>query len=217
MVVFAALALFAILLGIGNTQQFTALGGVPVSCDTWETAATGGTISDRAAVTIYSETGDKLATTPLERYRTHDGQCVLKFSVDVDAGHKLAILSSIAFGTQVNFDAVEIEGIERVSIDDINRAADMGYRIKLLGVAQMTARGLEQRMSPCLVPCDSPLGQLEGGTNMVVIEGDAVGQIVLRGAGAGEGPTASAVLSDRRRAATGSGCSAASSWAIPGA
>ncbi|MDO5647270.1 homoserine dehydrogenase [Paracoccus sp. (in: a-proteobacteria)] len=114
----------------------------------------------------------------------------------IDAGHKLAILSSIAFGTQVNFDAVEIEGIERVSIDDIRRAADLGYRIKLLGVAQMTARGLEQRMSPCLVPADSPLGQLAGGTNMVVVEGDQVGQIVLRGAGAGEGPTASAVLSD---------------------
>lgn len=114
----------------------------------------------------------------------------------IDASHKLAILSSIAFGTRVAFDGVEIEGIERVSIDDINRAADMGYRIKLLGVAQMTARGLEQRMSPCLVPADSPLGQLEGGTNMVVIEGDAVGQIVLRGAGAGEGPTASAVMSD---------------------
>lgn len=114
----------------------------------------------------------------------------------IDAGHKLALLSSIAFGTQVNFDAVEIEGIERVSIDDIRLAAGMGYRIKLLGVAQMTARGLEQRMSPCLVPADSPLGQLQGGTNMVVIEGDAVGQIVLRGAGAGEGPTASAVLSD---------------------
>jgi homoserine dehydrogenase len=72
----------------------------------------------------------------------------------------------------------------------------MGYRIKLLGVAQMTGRGLEQRMSPCLVPANSPLGQLEGGTNMVVIEGDAVGQIVLRGAGAGEGPTASAVMGD---------------------
>lgn len=114
----------------------------------------------------------------------------------IDAGHKLAILSAIAFGTQMNFDAVEIEGIERVSIDDIRRAADMGYRIKLLGVAQMTARGLEQRMSPCLVPADSPLGQLMGGTNMVVIEGDSVGQIVLRGAGAGEGPTASAVMSD---------------------
>lgn len=114
----------------------------------------------------------------------------------IDASHKLAILATLAFGTRVAFDGVEIEGIERVSIDDINRAADMGYRIKLLGVAQMTGRGLEQRMSPCLVPCDSPLGQLEGGTNMMVIEGDAVGQIVLRGAGAGEGPTASAVMSD---------------------
>ena len=114
----------------------------------------------------------------------------------IDAGHKLAILSSIAFGTQVSFGDVELEGIERISIDDIRRASDMGYRIKLLGIAQMTARGLEQRMSPCLVPADSPLGQLVGGTNMVVIEGDAVGQIVLRGAGAGEGPTASAVLSD---------------------
>ncbi len=72
----------------------------------------------------------------------------------------------------------------------------MGYKIKLLGVAQMTGRGLEQRMQPCLVPDTSPLGQLSGGTNMIVLEGDAVGQIVLRGAGAGAGPTASAVLAD---------------------
>ncbi len=72
----------------------------------------------------------------------------------------------------------------------------MGYKIKLLGVAQMTGRGLEQRMQPCLVPDTSPLGQLSGGTNMVVLEGDAVGQIVLRGPGAGEGPTASAVMAD---------------------
>ncbi|WP_456386901.1 homoserine dehydrogenase [Profundibacter sp.] len=114
----------------------------------------------------------------------------------IDAGHKLALLASIAFGTQVSFDDVELEGITRITIDDIEQAADMGYRIKLLGVAQMTGRGLEQRMSPCLVPANSPLGQLEGGTNMVVLEGDHVGQIVLRGAGAGEGPTASAVMSD---------------------
>ncbi|MCF2871907.1 homoserine dehydrogenase [Octadecabacter sp. G9-8] len=114
----------------------------------------------------------------------------------IDAGHKLALLSSVAFGTQVDFDAVELEGIQNITLEDIDAAADMGYRIKLLGVAQMTGRGLEQRMSPCLVPAQSPLGQLEGGTNMVVIEGDAVGQIVLRGAGAGMGPTASAVLSD---------------------
>ncbi len=114
----------------------------------------------------------------------------------IDAGHKLALLAAIAFGTRVNFGAVAIEGIERITIADIRQAADMGYRIKLLGVAQRTGRGLECRMSPCLVPARSPLGQLEAAMNMVVLEGDAAGQIVLRGAGAGEGPTASAVMSD---------------------
>ena len=114
----------------------------------------------------------------------------------IDAGHNLSLLAAIAFGAKVSFDAVELEGIGAISIDDITLAADMGYRIKLLGVAQMTGRGLEQRMTPCLVPADSPLGQLQGGTNMVVLEGDAVGQIVLRGPGAGQGPTASAVMAD---------------------
>ncbi len=114
----------------------------------------------------------------------------------IDAGHKLALLAAIAFGSQVNFGAMQIEGIERITIEDIGQAADMGYRIKLLGVAQRTGRGLECRMTPCLVPATSALGQLENATNMVVLEGDAVGQIILRGAGAGEGPTASAVMSD---------------------
>ncbi|MEQ9260945.1 MAG: homoserine dehydrogenase [Roseovarius sp.] len=114
----------------------------------------------------------------------------------IDAGHKLALLAAIAFGTQVDFGAVELEGIQKVTIADIRHADDLGYRIKLLGVARMTGRGLEQRMSPCLVPKRSPLGQLEGGTNMVVLEGDQVEQIVLRGPGAGEGPTASAVMGD---------------------
>ena len=114
----------------------------------------------------------------------------------IDAGHKLSLLAAIAFGTKVSFDAVELEGIGKISIEDIRHAADLGFRIKLLGVAQVTGRGLEQRMTPCLVPADSPLGQLQGGTNMVVLEGDSVGQIVLRGAGAGEGPTASAVMAD---------------------
>ena len=114
----------------------------------------------------------------------------------IDAGHKLALLAAIAFGTRVDFGAVALEGIERITIDDIRHADHLGYRIKLLGVAQMTGRGLEQRMSPCLVPKHSPLGQLEGGTNMVVLEGDQVEQIVLRGPGAGEGPTASAVMGD---------------------
>lgn len=114
----------------------------------------------------------------------------------IDAGHKLSLLAAIAFGTRVSFDKVELEGIGNVSIDDIRMADDMGYHIKLLGVAQMTGRGLEQRMTPCLVPAESPLGQLQGGTNMVVLEGDSVGQIVMRGPGAGQGPTASAVMGD---------------------
>lgn len=114
----------------------------------------------------------------------------------IDAGHKLSLLASIAFGTKVAFDKVELEGIGNVSIEDIELADDMGYHIKLLGVAQLTGRGLEQRMTPCLVPAESPLGQLQGGTNMVVLEGDSVGQIVMRGPGAGMGPTASAVMAD---------------------
>jgi homoserine dehydrogenase len=114
----------------------------------------------------------------------------------IDAGHKLALLAAIAFGTKVNFAGVHLQGIERITIEDIHHAADLGFRIKLLGVCQMTGRGLEQRMSPCLVPASSPLGQLEGGTNMVVLEGDNVEQIVLRGPGAGMGPTASAVMGD---------------------
>ena len=114
----------------------------------------------------------------------------------IDAAHKLTLLSAMAFGTRPDFEAINLGGIERISIEDIRAAADLGLRIKLLGVAQMTGRGLEQSMTPCLVPADSPLGQLKGGTNMIVIEGDAVEQIILRGPGAGEGPTASAVIGD---------------------
>ena len=114
----------------------------------------------------------------------------------IDAGHKLAILSAIAFGTQIDFGGVSLEGIERVSIADIEHAAELGYRIRLLGLAHPNPDGLRQSMQPCLVPAMSPLGQLDGAANMVVVTGDPVGQIVLQGAGAGEGPTASAVMGD---------------------
>ena len=92
--------------------------------------------------------------------------------------------------------AISVEGIERVSLADIEHAAELGYRIRLLGVAQMTEEGLEARMQPCLVPAGSPPGQLTGVTNMVVVEGDFVGRIVLSGPGAGAGPTASAIVGD---------------------
>jgi homoserine dehydrogenase len=114
----------------------------------------------------------------------------------IDAAQKLALLAATAFGARVDIDGVCVEGIERVSLTDIEHAADMGYRIKLLGVARMTDAGLEARMQPCLVPASSPLGQLDGVTNMVIIEGDFSGQIVSSGPGAGEGPTASAILGD---------------------
>ncbi|NNU81217.1 homoserine dehydrogenase [Halovulum dunhuangense] len=113
-----------------------------------------------------------------------------------DAAQKLALLSATAFGTEVDYDAIQIEGIERVTLTDIRHAREMGYAIKLLGVAALTPDGVEQRMQPCLVPDHSPLGQLEGVTNMVVLEGDFIGRTVYQGPGAGAGPTASAVMAD---------------------
>lgn len=114
----------------------------------------------------------------------------------IDAAHKLALLAALAFGAQVDFGGVQIEGIERVTAADIVQARDMGFRIRLLGVARMTEDGLEQRMTPCLVPAESSLGRLTGVTNAVVVEGDFVGGCVFQGPGAGAGPTASAVMAD---------------------
>ena len=114
----------------------------------------------------------------------------------IDAAQKLALLAAIAFGTRVDFAGMSVEGIERVSLADIEHAAELGYRIKLLGVARLSPAGLEARMQPCLVPAGSPIGQLDGVTNMVVIEGDFVGRIVMSGPGAGAGPTASAIIGD---------------------
>ncbi len=114
----------------------------------------------------------------------------------IDAAQKLAILAALAFGTRVDLDVVAVEGIDRVSLTDIEQAADLGYRIKLLCVARITPDGVEARTQPCLVPSLSPLGALEGVTNMVVVEGDFIGQTIYRGPGAGAGPTASAILGD---------------------
>ncbi|MEO1551765.1 MAG: homoserine dehydrogenase, partial [Pseudomonadota bacterium] len=113
-----------------------------------------------------------------------------------DAAQKLALLTSIGFGTQVDYEGMAITGIERVSLDDIRAAGDMGYRVKLLGVAAREGDAVSAAMEPCLVPATSPLGTLEGVTNMVVVEGDFIGQTVYQGPGAGEGPTASAVVGD---------------------
>ncbi|MEO1312215.1 MAG: homoserine dehydrogenase, partial [Pseudomonadota bacterium] len=113
-----------------------------------------------------------------------------------DAAQKLAILSAIAFGTEVDYAGVAIEGVERVSLADIRFARELGYRVKLIGLARRTASGIERRVSPGLLPAGSAIGSLEGVTNAVVCEGDFVGQTVYEGPGAGEGPTASAMVAD---------------------
>ena len=119
------------------------------------------------------------------------------FDVDgIDTAHKVAILTSLAFGTAPNVAAVHVEGIRRISIADIEYAASFGYRIKLLGIATMEEGKLLQRVHPCLVPANSPLGVIDGPFNAVQVEGDAVGRVVFEGRGAGGGPTGSAIVAD---------------------
>ncbi len=119
------------------------------------------------------------------------------FDVDgIDSAHKLAILSSLAFGCHVDFKAVHVEGIRHVSLMDIRFAEELGYRIKLLGIASLKKDGMEQRVHPCMVPASAPIASVEGVYNAVVSEGDFVDSIIQEGRGAGGGPTASAVVAD---------------------
>jgi homoserine dehydrogenase len=123
------------------------------------------------------------------------------FDIDgIDAAHKLSILAALAFGRPVAFDAVHVEGIRNVSALDIAFANELGYRIKLLGIARRTdvgpAGGIEARVHPCMVPQSAPIARVDGVFNAVVAEGDFVGRVMLEGRGAGAGPTASAVVAD---------------------
>jgi homoserine dehydrogenase len=119
------------------------------------------------------------------------------FDVDgVDAAHKLAILTSLAFGAAPDLAGIHVEGIRHVSALDIDYADELGFRIKLLGIARRTEGGIEQRVHPCMVPKGTPIAHVEGVYNAVVAEGDYVGRVVHEGRGAGAGPTASAVIAD---------------------
>jgi homoserine dehydrogenase len=119
------------------------------------------------------------------------------FDVDgIDAAHKLAILSSLAFGTRIDFSGVAQGGIRAVLGADIAQARSLGFCIRLVGLAEADTHGLFQRVHPCLVPLDHPLAHVKGAMNAVVAEGDFVGRLFFEGRGAGEGPTASAVVAD---------------------
>ena len=113
-----------------------------------------------------------------------------------DTAHKLSILASLAFGYDVSISAIAIEGITGITLDDIRNASEMGYKIKLLGVAVRHEGGIEQRVHPTLVRKGSPLADTDGVFNAVVIKGDFVGDLMLEGRGAGSHPTASAVVAD---------------------
>ncbi|WP_339693631.1 homoserine dehydrogenase [uncultured Parasphingorhabdus sp.] len=119
------------------------------------------------------------------------------FDIDgVDAAHKLAILAALSFGKALDFEGVEIDGIRHIMAADIGQAKALGYRIRLLGMARLDDGKLFQRVNPYLVPESHPLAHIDGSTNAVVAEGNFSGRLMFQGAGAGEGPTASAVVAD---------------------
>jgi homoserine dehydrogenase len=119
------------------------------------------------------------------------------FDIDaIDTAHKLSILAALAFGSRIDFAGVACEGIRAISATDIGQAAALGFRIKLVGLAEASDGALFQRVHPALVPLAHPLATTSGPLNAVVIEGDPVGRLFFQGRGAGEGPTASAVVAD---------------------
>jgi homoserine dehydrogenase len=114
----------------------------------------------------------------------------------VDAAHKITILSALAFGIPMQFDKAYIEGISKLDAIDIKYAEQLGYRIKLLGIAKRTPEGVELRVHPTLIPSKRLIANVEGAMNAVLVEGDAVGATLYYGKGAGAEPTASAVIAD---------------------
>lgn len=119
------------------------------------------------------------------------------FDVDgIDTAHKLAIITSLAYGTKLDLDSITCEGIRSISKQDMLNASELGYTIKLLGITEQTDAGIRQRVHPCMVPADAPIGVIDGAFNAIHLQGNAVGRVLLEGAGAGAGPTASSVVAD---------------------
>ncbi len=148
-------------------------------------------------LTEMEEKGSDFADVLAEAQRLGYAESDPSFDIDgVDAAHKLAILASLSFGTAVDFASVAITGIRHVIAADIAEAAALGFKIRLVGQGEANARGLFQRVHPCLVPLANPLAHVSGSLNAVVAQGNFVGRLFFQGRGAGEGPTASAVVAD---------------------
>ncbi len=148
-------------------------------------------------LTTMRERGREFAEVLADAQRLGYAEADPAFDIDgIDAAHKLAILAALAFGRPVAFADVHVEGIRRIAAMDIAFATELGYRIKLLGIARATEAGIEARVHPCMVPQSAPIARVDGVFNAVVAEGDFVGRVMLEGRGAGAGPTASAIAAD---------------------
>jgi homoserine dehydrogenase len=148
-------------------------------------------------LTTMRERGREFADVLADAQKLGYAEADPSFDIDgVDAAHKLAILAALAFGRPINFADVHVEGIRTISALDQSFARELGYRIKLLGIARQTEAGIESRVHPCMIPEGAPLARVDGVYNAVVVEGDFSGRVMLEGRGAGAGPTASSVVSD---------------------
>ena len=143
------------------------------------------------------ERGVDFATALADAQRLGYAETDPTFDIEgVDAAHKVTIMSAIAFGVPVQFERAHIEGISKLDSIDIRYAEELGYRIKLLGIARRAATGIELRVHPTLIPSKRLLANVEGAMNAIVVQGDAVGATLYYGKGAGAEPTASAVVAD---------------------
>jgi homoserine dehydrogenase len=191
--------------GVSLNFEAAAAGGIPI-IKTLREALAGNTIgriygilngTSNYILTKMEQEGLSFADCLAEAQRLGYAEADPTFDIEgYDAAHKLALLTAIAFGTAVDAKSIYVEGISSITSADIEAADDLGYRIKLLGVASRTESGIEQRVHPTMVPKTSAIARIDGVTNAVAVEADFVGQLVLSGPGAGGDATASSVMSD---------------------
>ena len=200
-----ALATIAEAKGVALAFEAAVAGGIPV-IKTLKESLAGNRISRIYGIlngtcnyilTRMEKEGLSFAVCLAEAQRLGYAEADPTFDVEgFDTAHKLSILASLAFGTEVDADAVHVEGISAITLADIAAADELGYRIKLLGVARRTGTGIEARVHPTMVPKSSAVARTDGVLNAVALDGDAVGEIVLVGPGAGGSATASSVIAD---------------------
>lgn len=205
------LALAAEKAGVGIGFEAAVAGGIPI-VKTLREGLAGNTVSRVSGIlngtcnfilTKMGE-GDSFADSLAEAQRLGYAEADPTFDIEgYDTAHKLALLTSLAFGTRPDPQAIYVEGISSITPFDLAMAEELGYRVKLLGVAVRTESGIEQRVHPTMVPVDTAIAWVDGVTNAAAVEADAVGELTLVGPGAGGTATASAVVADLADLAAG--------------